>query len=202
MFLKKFTERNHPFRRGGLETLIAVIVLIVLVVGGLVYVASYYGGVAGGASQQVSIQLQGSQIKVNAADGSGSVYLKIYNQGPGGVRLLNINITDKTGKIYSIAFNVNNIVDVYSGSTKIGSSGSGWNVVSTLSGSQGTGTALLSGSVYYLSIPAGATLTILITHNTVADIRSYFDPAATYRMVLTLVQAPQIETTIPTVSFP
>lgn len=199
--MKKLTERNHskPFRRGGLETLIAVIVLIALVVGGLVYTATYYGGVAGGASQQVNVQLQGSVIKVNAVDGSGSVYLKMYNEGPGGARLTSINITvTKNGVSQYIIVFTNNVVAPIRlvGSTYVALAG----VSGLLSAPPGGGMAN-----NYLALPPATTTTILMTHQAGSGADSaiwYFDPGATYVMRLCFVQAPTIDTTIPSVSSP
>ncbi len=194
--LLEVNDTQKKFRRGGLGTLIATLALIVMVVGGLVYVAYYFGSVTGGASQQVNVQLQGSTIKVNAGDGSGSVFFKIYNEGPGGARLLSINVTDKAGHIYAITFGKNNGVNVTDngGSPLAG-------LTTTFSGSSGAGT-VLSGSSYYLNLPAATTSTILIVHPAGTPISSYFDPAATYTLRLYFVQAPTIDTTIPSVSSP
>ena len=193
------TQKN--FRRGGLETLIAALVLIVIVVGGLVYVAYYYSSVTGGASQQVNVQLQGSVIKVNAGDGSGSVFLKLYNEGPGGARLENITIAAKNGQPYNICFGANNNVTVYldkcGGVSRLGVASA------TFSGASGAGTVLQSGSSYYLNLPAATTSTILIVHwSGTPGITTYFDPATTYSMRLYFVQGPTIDTTIQSVSSP
>jgi len=187
---------QKKFRRGGLETLIAALVLIVIVVGGLVYVAYYYGSITGGASQQVNVQLQGSVIKVNAGDGSGSIYLKIYNEGPGGARL-NYTVINAKDSSYVICFGTNNVT-LYSdkcGGSKIDSS----KTSSTLSGASGSGTVSSSWG-YYLNLPAAATFTILVTYT--SGITTHFDPAATYSMRLFFIQAPTMDTTIQSVSSP
>ncbi len=194
---REVNDTQKKFRRGGLETLIAALVLIVIVVGGLVYVAYYYGSVTGGASQQVNVQLQGSTIKVNAGDGSGSVFLKIYNEGPGGARLENVTIAAKNGQTYAICFGASNKV----AANATNCDGAPITVTSaTFSGGSGAGTVQISGSLYYLNLPAATTSTILIVHG--SGLTGYFDPAATYTLRLYFVQAPTIDTTIPSVSTP
>jgi len=78
--------------RGGLSTLVSTLVLIVLVVGGLVGIALYYSTIASGAVSQPHLVFAGSLIKVDASDGSGYVYVRIYNEGPGAIRISQIAI--------------------------------------------------------------------------------------------------------------
>lgn len=180
----------RKFKRGGLGTLIAVIVLIVMVLGGLVGVSYYYGGITGGATQQANLLLQGSVIKVNSADGSGSVYLKIYNQGPGAIRILSINITSQQGpQSFKLWFGVptNPPVQASKGSA-------------TLTGSEGVNTvAVYNGQTLRgicLVIPAGGSASIYVTFTSADDIRGWFAPGGTYDGIIQPLGSPAVPFTM------
>jgi hypothetical protein len=169
-------------RRGGLGTLIAQLVLIALVVGGVVGVAFYYTSISSGATSQPNLIFADSIIKVDAATKAGTIYIKIYNQGPGGVRVQNITITDKTGTQFTLSWKTGSLVV-----TK----GTG-----SVSGSPGVGAAGTNPNGF-LSIPAGASASIMVTITGAQDITANFDPATVYAGVVEPIQAAKKLFTIP-----
>jgi len=156
-----------------------------MVVAGLVGVASYYGSISGGATSQANLLFQGSQIKVNVADGSGSIYLKIYNQGPGAIRIFNITIKGQTE--FKIGFGVptNPKVQPTIGTGTL-SGGPGVDTVAVYEGQTLMGIALI--------IPAGASASIYVTIT--SGILTYFAPGATYDCIANPYKSPAVPFTI------
>ncbi|HXX72986.1 MAG TPA: hypothetical protein VEI80_04760 [Candidatus Acidoferrales bacterium] len=187
---------NRRRCRRGLST---VVVTLILVIVGVTLAVAVYGitsGLMGSSSSTVNMSYAQSNIQVNAATGAGTVYINLDNHGPGGTRILAINVTDKAGNRYSVYFNANGVTDKKASnattSTDVSSSTS-W------SGSAGVGIAN-TGTTYYLVMPSGGTATLILTFSggtgSGHDIANDFDAGATYSGYIIPVSGSDIQFSI------
>ncbi len=175
----------------GLST---VVVTLILVIVGVTLAIAVYGltsGLMSSSSSTVNISYAQSNIQVNAATGAGTVYINLDNHGPGGVRILAINITDKAGNLYSVTFSAGGVND------SAGSKSSGLSSSRSWSGSAGVG-IVNTGTTYYLVMPAGGTASLILTFDGTSghNIANDFDAGATYSGYIVPVTGSDIQFSI------
>jgi FlaG/FlaF family flagellin (archaellin) len=181
---------NRRRCRRGLSTVVVTLILIIVGVTLAVAVYGITSGLMSSSSSTVNMSYAQSNIQVNAATGQGTVYINLVNHGPGGTRILAINVTDKAGNRYSVTFSASGVTDSNSTSTAKSSSTS-W------SGSAGVGITK-TGNTYYLVMPAGGTATLILTFNGTSgsNIANDFDAGATYSGYIIPVSGSDIQFSI------
>jgi len=157
------------------KILLIIAVVVICGVVGFFLVAvplmTYYATVAPGSVSSPHLVFSGSSIRVNSAAGSGEVYIKIYNEGPGAVRISSITISREIGAV-SITF-----PDERCGSLNC-----------AIVGDPGTGVTDNA-----LHIPAGATASIDYRYESIA----LFQSATAYEATLSIVDGEEVPFTIP-----